>query len=385
MKIAFATLYDSRDVRRGSGTFYYMSREIERQGHVVHRIGPLSGAVPLITRLIRAVHVRIGRRYQTYLDPFVARMRGREVSRALIALDYDCLLTNDFAIAGYTATAKPVVLYTDVMIPRDYHAGSIPPHSRIANLSRVGVWLYQHTIRRGLERSALCIFPEAWAAREAQRYCPIASKTRVIPFGANLEDPGPEVAAGRRLAWGAARQRIDLLFVGKDWARKGGDIAVQTTLILRERGIDAVLHIAGAVPPETANPDAIKVYGLLDKTTPSGMETLDRLFRTCDVLILPSSGEGFVIVALEAAAYGLPVLAYDIVGVNSAVRDGETGQLVTWGAPAMAFADAVAAWLADPLQYQRLVTGARRYYEDTVNWKVVGRRLIMEVEAHTKG
>ena len=80
--------------------------------------------------------------------------------------------------------------------------------------------------------------------------------------------------------------------------------------------------------------------------------TLDALYRSADLHVfpvrdLPGDVEGFGMVALEAAARGMPTLGYAVGGVPDAVEHGVTGALV---APddATALADAVLAWLAQP-------------------------------------
>ena len=50
-----------------------------------------------------------------------------------------------------------------------------------------------------------------------------------------------------------------------------------------------------------------------------------------DILLFPSHREGFGLVALEANALSIPVVAYDIVGVKNAVMHNETGILVKPG------------------------------------------------------
>lgn len=379
MKIAFATLnYDARDVTRGSGTYFHMSREIERFGHTVHYIGPVSLRYPWISRLLRRTHRQIGRQYRTHLDPFIGRRVGQEVTQRLATLDYDILLTNDYLIAGNTSTEKPIVLYTDAMLTVDYIERKLP-NSHLGNLSPVTLALARRTIRRGLDRADRCIFPAQWSADEALRYGCDPEKIAVIPFGANLEDPGQQAAASRDFASQARQCKIELLFIGKDWLRKGGPIAVTTTEVLRRRGINARLHIVGHVLEHTVA-EYIVVHGLLNKDQKDDQKRLDRLLRECDALILPSSAEGFVIAPVEAAAYGMPSLAYDTIGVSSAVSNGKSGILLPLGASANEFADVIAGWFVHPELYDQLVRGARKHYEETANWHTAVTILLNAIE-----
>jgi glycosyltransferase involved in cell wall biosynthesis len=50
--------------------------------------------------------------------------------------------------------------------------------------------------------------------------------------------------------------------------------------------------------------------------------------KAADLMILPSYREGFGVVIIEAAACGVPTVAYNIVGVNDAIVPNQTGLLV---------------------------------------------------------
>jgi glycosyltransferase involved in cell wall biosynthesis len=379
LKIAFATISDSRDIRRGSGTFYNLAREIERQGHSLERVGPIELRWPIITRLTHKLHRWIGRRHPIFLDPFVGALTGREVARQLAREDYDVLLTNDMCIAAFTEETRPKVLYTDVMLTADYSEGGLP-HSRLNGMTPFSLWLARRSLRAGVEASDLCVFPAMWLLHEIDRYGWSPKHTSVIPFGANVDDPGLDVLkqrAARRLNDQAA---INLLFLAKDWNHKGGDLAVETVMELRRRGVPAVLHAIGSRPARQADPDAVRLYGLLDKTDAGHRARLDECFKAANLMLLCSRREGLVIAALEAAAYGLPVLAFNAIGVNSAVVDGRTGLLLDCSAGPKDFANAIMRLLQNESEYRALCKGARQHYETSANWRTCVSTLMECIE-----
>ena len=80
----------------------------------------------------------------------------------------------------------------------------------------------------------------------------------------------------------------------------------------------------------------------------------DVLSRT-DVLVLPSTFEGMPIAALEAMAWGIPVVGYDLVGVRTCV--GEAGTLVPVRRPDL-LAEAALELVRDRSQRERLSRAA---------------------------
>ncbi len=52
------------------------------------------------------------------------------------------------------------------------------------------------------------------------------------------------------------------------------------------------------------------------------------VYAAADAFVLPSSYETFSLVAFEAAASGLPVIASDVNGVRELITSGESGYLV---------------------------------------------------------
>ena len=106
---------------------------------------------------------------------------------------------------------------------------------------------------------------------------------------------------------------------------------------------------------------------------PQPHHILSTYYRAADVVLVPSRSESFGLVALEASACGIPVVASGVGGLLTLVDHGETGFLVPDRDPA-AFARHVAAILDDPALAAELgrrgAARSRRY-----TWSLAAARL----------
>lgn len=80
---------------------------------------------------------------------------------------------------------------------------------------------------------------------------------------------------------------------------------------------------------------------------------IDRYVTSADLFLLPSSQESFGLAALEAMAYGVPVVASDVGGLPELIVHGESGFLAPAGDIAQMSAYAIEL-LTDPLLCQRI-------------------------------
>jgi glycosyltransferase involved in cell wall biosynthesis len=109
-----------------------------------------------------------------------------------------------------------------------------------------------------------------------------------------------------------------------------------------------------------------------------GNLTGDRLataYGCSDVFVLPSIQEGQGIVLLEAQASAKPVVAFNIGGVNEAVRNGETGLLVQRG-DIGELADAVVRLLSDGRLRERIGAEARKFVSEKFTWDLCAQRML---------
>lgn len=121
---------------------------------------------------------------------------------------------------------------------------------------------------------------------------------------------------------------VRLLFVGGDFARKGGPELVQAFRAVQARE-KCELHI---VTRDDVSP-APNVF--VHRVRPNTAE-LFQLFRDADVFVLPSYGECLSVALMEAAAAGLPIVSTAVGALDEAavhgrnalvVRPGDTGSL----------------------------------------------------------
>lgn len=83
------------------------------------------------------------------------------------------------------------------------------------------------------------------------------------------------------------------------------------------------------------------------------------LLACSDLFLLPSENEAFGLVALEAMACGVPVVATNTGGIPEVVEDGVSGYLAAIG-DVDAMADAALSLLTDPARWQSASAAARR-------------------------
>lgn len=145
----------------------------------------------------------------------------------------------------------------------------------------------------------------------------------------------PGNRAGARQALGLPLDAPILLFVGRIQPLKGPDVAVKA---LAELGRpDALLLVVGGASGAEGDAEVavlnalIADHGLAHQVRfvpPQPHHILSTYYRAADVVVVPSRSESFGLVALEASACGVPVVASAVGGLLTLVDHGETGYLV---------------------------------------------------------
>jgi len=222
-----------------------------------------------------------------------------------------------------------------------------------------------------------CATHDRWIELEASIY---RNAAMVFTFSSHvsnslLEDYGLDpqrvacVRAGSNLqidADGIDEDRFEtknILFVGKDWQRKGGPELLAAFEIVRRAHPDAQLTIVGCSP--RVDVPNCSVVGRVPR------EAVHRYFQKASVFCLPSRLEPFGIVFVEAMQYQLPIVATRLGAVPDLVIEGETGYTVDVG-DVDRLALVLIDLLDDPQKCRRFGQRALETAQTKYNWDRVG-------------
>ena len=133
-----------------------------------------------------------------------------------------------------------------------------------------------------------------------------------------------------------------VLFVGRIQPLKGPDVAVRALAGLQRP--DARLLIVGGASGQEGDTEVARLHALIAELGVAGQvqfvppqphHILSTYYRAADAVVVPSRSESFGLVALEASACGIPVVASGVGGLLTLVDHGETGYLVPNRDPAL--------------------------------------------------
>ena len=169
-------------------------------------------------------------------------------------------------------------------------------------------------------------------------YDTVPYRVEVIPAGVDLDLFRPMDRAKAREQLGLAEKRI-VLSVGRIQPLKGLDILIgamskledtaDTRLVIvgGDLGRDVELTRLQTLTARLGLQDAVSFVGAVKQAE------LPTYYSAADILVMPSYYESFGLVALEAMACGLPIIASRVGGPRMFVRQGEVGYLIPWHCP----------------------------------------------------
>ncbi len=269
------------------------------------------------------------------------------------------------------------------------------PASMIKRLARRVIAVVHHplALESGLseERRAALAKSEKGALAVADHIIvtsPTTKATLVTDYAVEekritITEPGTDPAL-RATGTGTPMQ---LLSVGAVAPRKGYRVLVAALAELKDH--DWRLTIAGPLDRDreavAALEEAIANTGLSERITLAGVvvpATLERLYASTDIFIMPSLFEGYGMVLAEAMARGLPIIC--TTGGAAAVTVPDTASLKVPPGDAEALRDALVTALGDRKLRTRLADASWEAGRQLPTWNETARRVaaaVMDIHA----
>lgn len=261
-----------------------------------------------------------------------------------------------FDAAGPTGR-PPTVVYTDytAILSAQKPEGGRSPYSG----KQLKAWLAREKLV--YENAAhICARSELVQESIIGQYGIDPSKLSVVGGGANVTPNGD-------FEFKTRSGSPTILFIGKEYYRKGGDLLLKAFERIRSQIPDARL-----VMVTSASIDAVEGVQFIKPCWRE--DVIAELFRKADVFVLPSRLETWGDVIVEAMAFGVPCVVTRNDAMPEIIDHEVTGLVVE-----KEDADAIAFWttrlLEDQEMRQRLSENARRRYVDQFAWTVVANRI----------
>jgi len=164
-----------------------------------------------------------------------------------------------------------------------------------------------------------------------------ASRVTVVPCGVDTEVFRPLERVGARKQLGLPAKEPVILFVGRIEPLKGIDVLLRAVSHIEGRFRVLVIGGDGKDLSRKAELAALAAeLRIADKLTFLDAVPHDDLplyYNAADICVVPSYYESFGLVAVEAMACGVPVIASRVGGLKETILDGQTGYLVPWLCP----------------------------------------------------
>jgi glycosyltransferase involved in cell wall biosynthesis len=379
MKLAYASTFDSRDILNWSGTPFHMANALTESGVDIEYIGSLKRKLPRGFKLKQLWKKTVcGQRDSPRFNVVAAQYYSEQVAKRLLNMDAQAVISPLINPIAYLECKQPVVLWTDAV-----YAGLLGFYPVFANHSAESIANGNKITAACLERASLAIFCSDWAARSAiELYGADKNKVKVVPYGANIECHHT-VDDIKAILKKRSRSTLKLLFLGKHWGRKGGDIVFNVTKALHAAGQAVELNFVGCEPPAGVEiPPYIKCHGFISKRTPEGLAKMTELFHESHFLFLPSRAEAYGIAFCEASAFGLPVLTSYVGGISTAVTNNVNGMTFALDAATDVYCKYMMDLMHNYARYEELALSSFNEYQTRLNWRVATqqvKQLIQEV------
>ncbi len=362
MKICFLTKSDPEDKRSWSGIYYNMYINLKKT-HEVEWIGKVRFALwqSIILNAQYFYNKIVVGKIPLHNSKF-SRFYAQKLKTKLANNNYELIFAPvSSGLICYLDTAIPIVYLSDTTFQL-----MVNYYQEFTNLNLAKINKGNEIEKKALNNASKVIFSSQWAKKSAIDFYSVSpEKIFVSEFGANLlYEP-----CLKDLNFDET-EICNILFLGVDWERKGGQKAYETYLELRRRGFKCTFTIIGCNPKLALKDAGITILPFINKNNKQDFDKLYKILLQTHILLLPTKAECFGIVFCEASAFGIPSIATKTGGISSAIKEGLNGYLIDMNENEKKFADKIFSIFTDKEAFKKLRLSTRVQYESRLNWSV---------------
>lgn len=315
LRIGFACMWSHDESMTWSGTPWHLRSALQRQVHVLdlgHHFGPEQ-------HLLRAATARRtsgGNRSMWKYSRATRMLAGAGINRKVRSGAVDAVVM----IQDIAPLDVPYYVYQDLsfdLLIRHIEAGNEGARLQFEGLDTSMLRRLRERQHDVYRRSAKVVAMSQWLADSLINDTGLPpEQVAVVAPGCNvpLIDVSDDVAPGP----------LSVLFVGREFDRKGGDLLVDAVALLRSRGHDVRVTIIGppSWPRSTRQVDGVRYLGEVPYRVVADEMARHHLFA------LPSVFEPFGLAYAEAMACGLPIVGPNQFAVPEIVDHPDDGRLI---------------------------------------------------------
>ena len=385
MKIACATTYDANNQYAFGGRGYYMMHALSSQIRPlkVSCLGPLVKPkyFSKIARIKEDFYGKRSAKYYPQRDRILIKSFARQIKKKLSSSKPDIIFSPTSPGSqpiAYLDCKQPIVIWTDATF-----AGVLDfyPTFKRDDICRESIRDGIANERAALQGCSLLICKSEWTAKTAiENYQIEESKIRVIPGGPHVSNE-LTIDEVKDAIQSRPSKQCNLLFIGYDWHRKGGDIALQLTKRLNQLGLRTKLTIVGAQPDlGDVLPKYIYLAGRVNKNTLEGAKKFEYLVAEAHFIVLPTQADCTPIVIAEGNAFGVPSIASNVGGIGTIIRDDMNGKIFANREDIDGYCTYILDLFSDYSRYQELAISSFNEYRNRLSWVAAGREVTKQME-----
>ncbi len=380
MKIIHVTSHFLPEVVGGVENYvYHLSKEFIKQGHEVKIYTSKSDRTAASTTEFDGIPViRIPTLYKIYNTPILPSLFLRLIKEDADVIHAHLPHPMVYDITAFNCHFRRIPLIVTV------HNLEVGRGSSLSSLNTLFSKLYSNSLLSLTLRFAKRIITTTHQYIEtADILKKMRSKITVIPVGVDLRYLKSKYDKEKLKNEMSLSDKLVILFVSKLTAShryKGLTYLLKALSRIHKIAPEIRLFVIGKGELRPYYEDLSRKLHIDDKVNFTGFveeETLKKYYTLADLLVLPSITklEGFGMVALEALAFGTPVISTDIAGVSEVLTKEKCG-IVVESRNSVALAKAIRTFLLDKELARELSIRGRKVIAQKYNWAEISKRML---------